>query len=193
MANYYKKYSTLYFALQSRVFLQGKKKRTPARTTSYRCSLADENLFHQAQELQDAQNNANEAVQLNQTTKAGTPVFNWSSGQTGTDRSDSGCQYQIELVEGEPEGMPDPSLKTLTLTINEFANGQSAWTKNVSTSDGWYGQFVTSTTPAVTVASTDKTVNNMGWSSKRPWLQAGYNVADVSETLRTQIITFNRI
>ena len=113
-------------------------------------------------------------VQLNQTTKAGTPVFNWSSGQTGTDRSDSGCQYQIELVEGEPEGMPDPSLKTLTLTINEFANGQSAWTKNVSTSDGWYGQFVTSTTPAVTVASTDKTVNNMGWSSKRPWLQAGY-------------------
>ena len=113
-------------------------------------------------------------VQLNQTTKAGTPVFNWSSGQTGTDRSDSGCQYQIELVEGEPEEMPDPSLKTLTLTINEFANGQSTWTKNVSTSDGWYGQFVTSTTPAVTVASTDKTVNNMGWSSKRPWLQAGY-------------------
>ena len=38
----------------------------------------------------------------------------------------------------------------------------------------------------------------MWWNPKghphcQAWLQAGYNVADASETLRTQIITFNRI
>ena len=114
-------------------------------------------------------------VQLNQTTMSGTPVFNWSNGQTGTDRADTGCQYQIELVEGEPDEMPDPSLKTLTLTINEFANGASTWSYHGSTtSGGWYGKFVTNTTPAVTVEGTDASVNNMGWSQKRPWLQAGY-------------------
>ena len=114
-------------------------------------------------------------VQLNQTTKTGTPVFNWSNGQTGTDRADSGCQYQIELVEGEPDEMPDPSLKTLTLTINEFQNSAATWSYHGSTtSGGWYGKFVTNTTPAVIVEGTDASVNNMGWSQKRPWLQAGY-------------------
>ena len=115
-------------------------------------------------------------VQLNQTGSAQNyKVYNWSSGETGTDRADTGCQYQISLVEGEPEELPDPSLQTLTLTINEFQNGQSTWSYNGSTtSGGWYGKFVTNTTPAVTVASTDLTVNNMGWSSKRPWLKTGY-------------------
>ena len=114
-------------------------------------------------------------VQLNQTTMSGTPVYNWSNGQTGTDRADTGCQYQIALVEGEPDEMPDPSLKTLTLTINEFQNGSSTWSYHGSTvSGGWYGKFVTATTPAVTVESTNAEVNNMGWSNKRPWLQAGY-------------------
>ncbi len=114
-------------------------------------------------------------VQLNQTTLSGTPVYNWSNEQTGTDRADTGCQYQIEQVEGEPDEMPDPSLKTLTLTINEFENGKSTFTKHVSSGDGWYGKFVTSTTPAVTVEGTDMAVNNIGWSQKRPWLQAGYS------------------
>ncbi len=113
-------------------------------------------------------------VQLNQTTKANTPVYNWSNGQTGADRGDSGCQYLIERVEGEPEEMPDADVLTLTLGIDQFANGAATWTKNVSTSDGWYGKFVTNTTPAVTVESIDKTVNPMGWSQKRPWLQTGY-------------------
>ena len=108
-------------------------------------------------------------VQLHQTNDAA--VWNWGGG---SNRSDAGCQYQIEMVEGEPDEMPDPSVMTLTLTTNEFQSGQSTWTKNVSSSDGWYGKFVTGTTPAVTVESTDKTVNNMGWSSKRPWLQTGY-------------------
>ena len=115
---------------------------------------------------------ASGSVQLNQTDKAGTPVYNWGGG---TDRNDTGCQYQITLVENEPDEMPDPSEQTLTLGIDQFANGASTWTKNVSTSDGWYGKFVTGTTPAVTVESTDKSVNNMGWSQKRPWLKTGYS------------------
>ena len=116
-------------------------------------------------------------VQLNQTTLTNTPVYNWSNGQTGTDRGDTGCQYMVSIVTNEPDEMPDPSLMTLTLGLDQFesGSGKATWTKNVSSSDGWYGKFVTSTTPAVTVESTDKTVNNMGWSSRRPWLKTGYS------------------
>ena len=112
------------------------------------------------------------SVQLNQTDKSGNPVYNWGGG---TDRGDTGCQYMVTLVENEPDELPDPSELTLTLGIDQFANGASTWVKNVSTSDGWYGKFITGTTPAVTVESTDKSVNNMGWSQKRPWLQTGYS------------------
>lgn len=114
-------------------------------------------------------------VQLNQTTLSGTPVYNWSEGQTGTDRADTGCQYQIELVEGEPDEMPDPSQKTLTLTPTQFAKGQTTWTYHGSaTSGGWYGKFVTGTTPALTAESTDMSANNLGWASNQPWLKTGY-------------------
>ena len=115
-------------------------------------------------------------VQLNQTTgDHNFKVFNWSSGQNGTDRGDAGGQYMVSIAENEPDEIPDPSLLTLSLGIDQFANGAATWTKNVSTGDGWYGQFVTGTTPALTVESTDKSVNNMGWSQKRPWLQTGYS------------------
>ena len=112
------------------------------------------------------------SVQLNQTDKSGTPVYNWGGG---TDRNDTGCQYMVALIDNDPDELPDPSELTLTLGIDQFANGASTWVKNVSTSDGWYGKFVTGTTPAVTVESTNKSVNNMGWSQKRPWLQTGYS------------------
>ena len=117
-------------------------------------------------------------VQLNQTqSNLNYKVYNWSQGETGADRGDTGCQYMIKLVESEPDEMPDPSLLTLTLTTSEFesASGKSTWTKNVSSSDAWYGKFVTGTSPIVTIESTDKTVNNMGWSQKRPWLKTGYS------------------
>ena len=117
-------------------------------------------------------------VQLNQTTKANNPVYNWSNGQTGADRGDTGCQYLIELVEGEPEEMPSADQLTLTLTPNEHfakAAGKSTWTYHGSaTSGGWYGKFVTGTTPALTVESTDLSANNLGYSQNRPWLKAGY-------------------
>ncbi len=115
-------------------------------------------------------------VQLNQTGSAQEyKVYNWSAGQSGQDRDDSGCQYLLETVVGEPDEMPNPDELTLTLGLDQFASGAASWTKNVSTSDGWYGKFVTGTTPAVTVESLDKSVNPMGWSQKRPWLQTGYS------------------
>ena len=117
---------------------------------------------------------SNGTVQLNQTDKAGTPVYNWGGG---TNRDDTGCQYRITLVENEPDEIPDPSVMTMTLTPTEFqkANGKSTWTYHGSvTSGGWYGKFVTGTTPALTVESTDEAANNIGWSSNQPWLKTGY-------------------
>ena len=47
-------------------------------------------------------------VQLNQTTDAHNfKVYNWSSGQSGTDRGDAGGQYMITLVEGVPDEIPN--------------------------------------------------------------------------------------
>ena len=112
------------------------------------------------------------SVQLNQTNNEA--VYNWGGG---TNRDDTGCQYKIEMVEGTPDEIPDPSLLTLTLTPTEFqkANGKSTWTYHgTTTSGGWYGKFVTGTTPALTVESTDETANNIGWSSNQPWLKTGY-------------------
>ncbi len=111
-------------------------------------------------------------VQLHQTNDVA--IWNWGGG---ANRSDAGCQYMVSIVTNEPDELPDPSLQTLTLTTNEFesASGKSTWTKNVPSGDGWYGKFVTGTTPALTVASTNTSVNNMGWSNKRPWLQTGYS------------------
>lgn len=44
------------------------------------------------------------AVQLNQTqADLGWKIYNWSSGGTGQDRNDTGCQYCIESVTEEPD------------------------------------------------------------------------------------------
>ena len=110
------------------------------------------------------------SVQLNQTNNEA--VYNWGGG---TNRDDTGCQYKIEMVEGTPDEIPDPSVQTLTLTTTQFANGASTYTYHSPTTSGnWYGKLVTSTTPAVTIESTNETANNIGWSNKQPWLQTGY-------------------
>ena len=109
-------------------------------------------------------------VQLNQTGSAQNyKVYNWGGG---TNRDDTGCQYMVTLVEGEPDIELTGTL--LALTTAEFDSGKSTWTKHTASSDGWYGKFVTATTPSLTVESTDATANNLGWSQKRPWLQQGY-------------------
>ena len=110
------------------------------------------------------------SVQLNQTNNEA--VYNWGGG---TNRDDTGCQYKIEMVEGTPDEIPDPSVQTLTLTTTQFANGASTYTYHSPTTSGnWYGKLVTGTTPAVTIESTNETANNIGWSNKQPWLQTGY-------------------
>ena len=49
-------------------------------------------------------------VQLNQTQQGlGYKVYNWSSGQNGTDRTDAGCQYLVTLVTDEPDALPEPA------------------------------------------------------------------------------------
>lgn len=64
---------------------------------------------------------------------------------------------------------------TLNLGTTQFANGASTYSYHGSTTSGsWYGKLVTSTTPAVTIESTDAAANNIGYSSNRPWLKAGY-------------------
>ena len=110
-------------------------------------------------------------VQLNQTQNE--KVYNWSYNQTGTDRDDTGCQYMVTLVEGEPD--IEISGTALVLTTAEFESGKSTWSYHGSTtSGGWYGKFVTATVPSLTVESTEEAANNLGWSQKRPWLQQGY-------------------
>ena len=114
-------------------------------------------------------------VQLNQTGSGQSyKLYNWSNTATlGSDRADTGCQLSIAEA-GEIAELPETQTKTLTLGIDQFANGASTWSKHVSTSDGWYGKFVTGTDPALTVEGVDKNVNNIGWSQKRPWFQEGY-------------------
>ena len=110
-------------------------------------------------------------VQLNQTGSAQNyKVYNWGGG---TNRDDTGCQYMVTLVEGEPD--IEISGTALVLTTAEFESGKSTWSYHGNTtSGGWYGKFVTATAPSLTVESTDEAANNLGWSQKRPWLQQGY-------------------
>ena len=114
-------------------------------------------------------------VQLNQTGSGQSfKLYNWSNSATlGSDRGDTGCQLSITEA-GEIAELPENPAKTLTLGVDQFANGAATWSKHVSTSDGWYGKFVTGTDPALTVEGVDKDVNNIGWSQKRPWFQTGY-------------------
>lgn len=74
-------------------------------------------------------------VQLNQTTKSGTPVYNWSAGQTGTDRSDTGCQYKILEVTGEPDVEP---------VVPTDENFNNVVKKIVNLTEGWYQMRVLS-------------------------------------------------
>ena len=109
-------------------------------------------------------------VQLNQTGSGQSyQVYNWSnSANKGSDRSDAGCQWAI-MDAAEITG---PSL---TLTPTEFDSSKARWSYHgTTTSGGWYGKFVTNTTPSLTAESTNASANNMGWTQKQPWLQDGY-------------------
>ncbi len=66
-------------------------------------------------------------VELNQTNNAA--IYNWSSDQTGTDRSDTGCQFA--LVDA-PEIVEIPDFKgdvTISLNTGAYANASSTYNK----------------------------------------------------------------
>ncbi len=66
-------------------------------------------------------------VQLNQTNSAA--VYNWSSGQTGTDRTDTGCQFAI-VDAPDVEELPDfKGDVTLSMQTGAYANPSSSFNK----------------------------------------------------------------
>lgn len=89
-------------------------------------------------------------VQLNQT-QAGLSykVYNWSSGQTGTDRADAGCQYQIALYSGDPEVEPVvPTDENFQNVITDLNNLTEGWYKMrvVTGSDATMQGYITNGT-----------------------------------------------
>ena len=69
-------------------------------------------------------------VQLNQTGSGQSyKIYNWSSGNSGTDRADTGCQYKIALYTGDPEVEP---------VVPTDDNFQNVITDLNSLTEGWY-------------------------------------------------------
>ena len=69
-------------------------------------------------------------VQLNQTNDAA--IYNWSDGQTGTDRTDTGCQFAIvdaPEVEAEPEPVNFKGSMVLSLNTGAYANPSNTYNK----------------------------------------------------------------
>lgn len=67
-------------------------------------------------------------VQLNQTQAgSGYKVYNWSSGNSGTDRADTGCQYKIALYTGDPDVEPvvptDENFQNVVTDLNNLTEG----------------------------------------------------------------------
>ena len=67
-------------------------------------------------------------VQLNMTHQS--TLYNWSSGQSGTDRTDTGCQFAITAVTGDPTADPVDIVSEL------FSMGQVTAASDIT--DGWY-------------------------------------------------------
>lgn len=121
-------------------------------------------------------------VELNQTDKAGTPLYNWSSGQTGTDRNDTGCQFAIvDAPEVEEEPQPE----------EPFLKGEETISMETGTMDGGtvngvrYGKVWTSTrtAPQITLSSN---ANNMwvdGTDNKTLTLFVGSSGTTTAHTL----------
>lgn len=80
-------------------------------------------------------------VQLNQTqSNLGYAVYNWSDGETGADRNDTGCRYAISLFEGEPEEeiVVEGAIQTLAQLVDgwyriETATGSTTEMQNLIT------------------------------------------------------------
>lgn len=97
-------------------------------------------------------------VQLNQTNNEA--VYNWSSGESGTDRSDAGCQFQIVDVTDIEADIREPQLYptgSIDIQVNS-ANGSLYRGGVVST--GWTSEWKSNDGLLTFSAS----ANNMQWN-----------------------------
>lgn len=88
-------------------------------------------------------------VELNQTNLSGLPIYNWSSGQSGNDITDAGCQFTIEEVTTEPTEEITDDTPGLVTNADDIVTG---WYRIVSSQNapftGYYaagelkGRFV---------------------------------------------------
>ena len=111
-------------------------------------------------------------VQLNQT-QAGLnyQVYNWSAGQSGTDRDDTGCQYMVSLVTGEPDELPAPlpnTATTMEYTVDK-ANGNLY--RGTSANQSWNNVWKSNAEPQLQFGC--GTINNMNWASDHVQLMTG--------------------
>ncbi|MDE7377804.1 MAG: hypothetical protein K2N13_02460 [Paraprevotella sp.] len=98
-------------------------------------------------------------TQLNQTTIQDA-IYNWSSGQSGTDRSDAGCQFRIVDVTDIEADIDDPVIyptESIDIPVNK-ENG--TLTRNGATGSGWNNAW-TSTDGLLTFSAS---ANNMQWN-----------------------------
>ena len=110
-------------------------------------------------------------MQLNQTqSNLSYKVYNWSQGETGTDRGDTGCQYMVTLVEGEPDEMPEPEVEPdeISYTIDK-ENGNLY--RGTSANQNWNNVWKSGTTPQLQFGC--GTINNMNWAGNRVQLMTG--------------------
>ena len=110
-------------------------------------------------------------VQLNQTqSNLSYKVYNWSQGETGTDRGDTGCQYMVTLVEGEPDEMPEPEVAPdeINYTIDKD-NGNLY--RGTSANQNWNNVWKSNTTPQLQFGC--GTINNMNWADNSVQLMTG--------------------
>lgn len=65
---------------------------------------------------------SSDKVQLNQTQSLlGYAVYNWSEGESGTDRNDTGCRYAIVPFEGDPE--EEVFVEGMVQQLSQLVNG----------------------------------------------------------------------
>lgn len=85
------------------------------------------------------------STQLNQTTLGGYPIYSWGSG---SNTSDTGCQFTITAVEAIPEPEPEPTISDVALDeLADWGIIVSATAASDLATDQWYVMFDRGTSP----------------------------------------------
>lgn len=77
-------------------------------------------------------------VELNQTNLTNLPIYNWSSGNTGNDITDTGCQFTIKEVETDPISEGDDNTPGLVKSLDEL---QTGWYRIMHTKNAAYSSY----------------------------------------------------